>query len=127
MAQTKRKRRNKHRGNAVGSVEARGRTSKPRPGDKPARGARAKGPTGRYGRPLKPPSWQSAATKAIFGGVVLFMFARFGLLGSKSSTQSALVLAVAALVFYTPIMFITDKWIYQRKMRQMESGPPAKR
>ena len=30
MAQTKRKRRNKHRGNAVGAVEARGRTSKPR-------------------------------------------------------------------------------------------------
>ena len=29
MAQTKRKRRSKHRGNAAGTVEARGRTSRP--------------------------------------------------------------------------------------------------
>jgi hypothetical protein len=122
MSQTKRKRRNKHRGNAAGAVEARGRTSKPRADEKGAR--RTSGGGGaRGGRGLKPPSWKGAATKAIFGGVVLFAFARFGLLGTKSSTQSAALLAVMALVFYTPIMYITDKWIYQRKTRAGQSSP----
>ena len=119
MAQTKRKRRNKHRGNAVGAVEARGRTSKPRAGAAPPKRGTA---AAREQRAMKPPSWQSAAMKAGFGGVMLFLFARFGLLGDEASTTSALTLAVMAMVFYTPIMYLTDRWIYQRKQRQLAGG-----
>jgi hypothetical protein len=111
MAQTKRKRRNKHRGNAVGAVEARGRTSKPQPSAKNA--SRGKG--ARAGREVKPPSWNSAALKAGTGAVLLFLLARFGVLGNEQSTAQALLLAGIALLFYTPIMYLTDRWIYRRK------------
>jgi hypothetical protein len=110
MAQTKRKRRSKHRGNAVGMVEARGRTSKPREGAKPA---------ARTARPVKPPTFQGALIKAAIGGVVLFCLARFGVLGKQSSTASALALAAVAVIFYSPIMYLTDKWSYRRKSGQL--------
>ena len=122
MAQTKRKRRNKHRGNAVGAVEARGRTSKPRADAKPVKGARGGARTQATARQMKPPSWQSAAMKAGFGGLMLFLFARFGLLGDQAETGSALLLAGMAMLFYTPIMYLTDRWIYQRKLRQAAGG-----
>src|SRR5215218_1971341 len=121
MAQTKRKRRNKHRGNAAGAVEARGRTSKPRADAKPVKGGRGVRAQA-AARAAKPPSWKSAAMKAAFGGVTLFLFARFGLLGDEAKTSSALLLAVMAVAFYTPIMFLTDRWIYQRKQRQTAGG-----
>jgi hypothetical protein len=114
MAQTKRKRRNKHRGNAVGIVEARGRTSKPQPGAARSNGSRTS--TTRGARPLKPPSWQSAATKAAVGAVILFIFFRF--VGKGSTTGGAVGLAVVAMVLYTPIMYLTDKWVYKRKTGQ---------
>jgi hypothetical protein len=126
MAQTKRKRRSKHRGNAVGAVEARGRTSKPRDGGKPTKG-RGTMAEARALRGTKPPTWQSAALKASFGGVVLFLFARFGLLGDQAKTSSAALLAVMAVLFYTPIMYLTDKWIYTRKQRQIAAGGSARR
>ena len=49
MAQTKRKRRTKHRGNAAGMVEARGRTGrKPDAPSRAARGARRAGAPDRF-------------------------------------------------------------------------------
>jgi hypothetical protein len=122
MAQTKRKRRSKHRGNAVGAVEARGRTSKPREDAKPAKGGRGGVGAARQARGAKPPTWKSSLLKAGFGGVMLFLFARFGLLGDQAKTSSALLLAGMAMLFYTPIMYMTDQWIYRRKQRQAAAG-----
>jgi hypothetical protein len=115
MAQTKRKRRTKHRGNAAGAVEVRGHTAKPRAGDRrPA--AAAKGPVDRRtGRPLKPPSLQSALVKAAFGAVILFLL--FNFIGNSASAGQAAAMAGVALVLYTPIMFLTDRWVYNRKMK----------
>jgi len=118
MAQTKRKRRNtKHRGNAVGVVEARGRTSKPREGERRSSAAGARGGSGaaRGARPLKPPTLQSSLIKAAIGGLVLFALARFGVLGKSATTGGALGLAAVAVAFYTPIMYLTDRMIYRRK------------
>jgi hypothetical protein len=116
MAQTKRKRRNKHRGNAVGMVEARGRTSKPTStssksgkGSSTQRGLRTP-------LPPKPPSWQSAAMKAAFGCVILFIF--FAFLSDGTTTGQAAGFCAFAFVLYTPIMFYTDRFIYNRKLRQ---------
>src|SRR4051794_18938999 len=103
MGQTKRKRRSKHRGNAVGAVEARGRTSKPREGATRAtsgRGSRA------AGRPaLKPPTMRSAATKAVIGIAILFIFFRF--LSKGTTTGQALAMCTVAFVLYTPLMYFT--------------------
>ena len=58
MAQTKRKRRTKHRGNAAGAIEARGRTGRaPTPEERKKATGRQQG--GRQ-RVMKPPSWQGA-------------------------------------------------------------------
>jgi hypothetical protein len=117
MGQTKRKRRTKHRGNAVGAVEARGRTSKPREGAKGS--AARKGSRGPL-RPLRPPTWKSAAAKAGVGIVILFIFFRF--LSTGTNTGQALTMCAVAFLLYTPLMYWTDKWIYARKMRGQGGG-----
>ena len=63
MAQTKRKRRSKHRGNAAGKVEARGRTSRPA-NLSPAEKKKADRQSARDARMNKPPTWNSALFKA---------------------------------------------------------------
>jgi hypothetical protein len=123
MAQTKRKRRSKHRGNAVGVVEARGRTSKPREGAKPS-GSRSTARGAGQARPLKPPTFKGSAIKALVGTLVLFLFFRF--LTKGNSTAQALTMCTLAFVLYTPIMYLTDRWIYKRKVAQAAGGRPAR-
>jgi hypothetical protein len=55
MAQTKRKRRTKHRGNAAGTVEVRGRTGRPPTPEERKKQERAKRARARV---TKPPSWR---------------------------------------------------------------------
>ena len=61
MAQTKRKRRSKHRGNAAGTIETRGRTGRPPSADERKKQTRA---TARERRLNTPPTWKSSLTKA---------------------------------------------------------------
>jgi hypothetical protein len=117
MAQTKRKRRTKHRGNAAGAIEARGRT-----GRKPTEGER-KGTarqSARERRLAKPPSWNSAALKALAMAVLLFTLTKIGLISKGATLQQSLVISVFALVLYTPLAYMTDKWMYNRMLRQRE-------
>jgi hypothetical protein len=117
MAQTKRKRRTKHRGNAAGMVEVRGRTSKPVAGAPAKNGARTSTTTrGARGPALKPPTLQGAALKALFGVALLFVFFKF--LSKNNSTGEALTFCAVAFVMYTPVMYLTDKFIYNRKLKQ---------
>ncbi len=119
MPQTKRKRRTKHRGNAAGTIEARGRTGrKPRPEE--MRATAAKASTQRPARGTVPPTWKSAFAKACFGAVMLFAAIKLGVLGGeKQPTGQALIFAAVAAVLYTPVMFLTDKFIYQRKQKAL--------
>jgi hypothetical protein len=111
MAQTKRKRRTKHRGNAAGSIESRGRT-----GRKPT--AAETKTAAREARRRKPPTWNGAALKALAMSVLLFILVKTGLLGNQSTWGQAAFLAIMALVIYTPLAYITDKWVYNRLQRQ---------
>ncbi|MEA2373886.1 MAG: hypothetical protein QOD53_349, partial [Thermoleophilaceae bacterium] len=78
MAQTKRKRSRKHRGTQAGTVEARGRTSKPSGTQTEAKKvARDR----RVNRLDRPPTWRSAFNRAvisaaIFGVAVVLLFKR---------------------------------------------------
>ena len=111
MAQTKRKRRTKHRGNAAGSIESRGRT-----GRKPT--AAESKTAARDARRRKPPTWNSAALKAAAMSVLLFILVKTGMLGNESTWSQAAFLAVMALVIYTPLAYMTDKWVYNRMLKQ---------
>ena len=114
MAQTKRQRRTKHRGNAAGGIEARGRTGrKPTAEEQKAAGRNA----ARGRREAKPPTWNSAALKAGAMAVLLFALTQFGILGNDASVSQGLFLSALALVIYTPLAYTTDKWVYGRQQR----------
>jgi hypothetical protein len=121
MPQTKRKRRTKHRGTAAGTIEARGRTGrKPTPAETRAAAGRGKS-TGRPERGVNPPTWKGAFAKACFGALMLFAAIKLGVLGGeKKPTGEALVFAAMAAVLYTPVMFATDRFIYQRKQNALK-------
>ena len=125
MPQTKRKRRTKHRGNAAGSIEARGRTGrKPRPEEMRASGG-GKSSSSRPVRGSVPPTWKSAAAKALFGAVMLFAAMKLGILGEPQPTSKILPFVLMAAVLYTPVMYATDKFIYQRKQKALAPKPRA--
>ncbi len=115
MAQTKRKRQTKHRGNAAGVVEARGRTGrKPTAAEKSPEGrekARAKAERGN--RLDRPPTWTTAFYKSMAAAVVLLLACL--LLGLRGTEVIAFF--PIALLLYTPVSYYTDLWMYRRRMR----------
>ena len=124
MAQTKRKRRTKHRGNAAGSVEARGRT-----GRKPTETERRKSSTAdaRAERRFVEPTWTSAATRAGLASVMLFVLFQVGLAGEKQPIATSLALAVAAFLIYVPMGYKVDRIFWERRMRKAGRALPPKK
>jgi len=122
MAQTKRKRRTKHRGNAAGSIEARGRT-----GRKPDATERKKGgANAREDRRLNEPTWSGAATRAGMAAVLLFVLFQLGVAGAKQSIAASLVLALAAFVIYVPLGYKVDHLFWRRRMAKAGLPIPVK-
>ena len=117
MAQTKRKRRSKHRGNAAGTVEARGRTSR-RQSLSPAEQKKADRASNREARMNKPPTWNGAFLKAALMAALLFVFTQIGLFGGNTSISQSLFLSLFALILYTPLAFATDKFVYSRAQKR---------
>ena len=75
MAQTKRKRQTKHRGNAAGVIESRGRTGrKPTVGEKtgdPVKLARER--EAKLDKRDQPPTWRNAFIKAMIAAIALIV------------------------------------------------------
>ena len=115
MAPTRRKRQTKHRGNAAGVVESRGRTGrKPTAEEKKgpvAAGAKAKKAADRRDQP---PSWRSAFIKAMVATVALLFIV---LLFFKHSTGAIGAFPIV-LVLYTLVSYYTDKVMYERRQRK---------
>jgi hypothetical protein len=114
MAQTKRK--TKHRGNAAGMVESRGRTGR-RPTAEERSGAareRAKKQEQRLARQDRPPTWRGAIYRAMLAAILMLLIGIFLL---KNSNE-AIELFPVVLILYIPISYYTDVWIYQRRQRQ---------
>ncbi len=120
MAQTKRKRRSKHRGNAAGTIEARGRT-----GRKPTAEEQRKSASRneREERRFVQPSWKSAAARAGLASLMLFVLFQVGLAGEKQSVATSLALAVAAFLIYVPLGYKVDRLFWERRMRK--AGRPV--
>jgi hypothetical protein len=129
MAQTRRKRQTKHRGNAAGVVESRGRTGrKPTPGEKSGDAALlARERERKLDKRDQPPTWRSAFIKAMIAAVVLLLIVTLGL---HQSSSQVFPLFLIVLVFYTVVSYFTDKWVYdrrQRKKAQQGGGRTASR
>ncbi len=115
MANTKRKRRSKHRGTAAGTVQSRGRT-----GRKPTQGERGADKKElarqrRAGRLDRPPTWKGAALRALPAAAILFLTA---LLFLKDKPLPALGLSVLMGVVYVPLGYYTDLLIHRRRQRK---------
>ena len=125
MAQTRRKRQTKHRGNAAGVVESRGRTGrKPTAAEKtgavkPSAAARKRAIDKRD----EPPTWKAAFYKAMIATVLLLVIVIFFL----KNSNGAIALFPIVLAGYTVVSYFTDKWIYERrqkkKAREGKSNP----
>ncbi len=123
MAQTKRKRRSKHRGNAAGMIEARGRT-----GRKPTTGeTNAKKPSGtkeaaaqrREERLNNPPTWRGALNRA---AIAVVFFALMVVVLFKQSPVAAAGLAAFMMLLYVPLGYYTDLWLYRRRKAKREAA-----
>jgi len=121
MAQTRRKRRTKHRGNAAGVVESRGRTGrKPTAAEKSGKAAEAaKVKQQRLDRTNRPPSWRGAFVRALVAATALVLLA--GLLLKASAGQSVAYFFVG-LIAYTPISYYSDSWLYKRRQAKAKGG-----
>jgi Flp pilus assembly protein TadB len=116
MAQTKRKRRSKHRGTAAGTIEARGRTGRPPTADERKKEARM---TARERRLNTPPTWRGSLTRATLAAGLMFAFV---LLTTKGNNrfQAALLFAVFALALYVPAGYYFELFLYRRRQRKKE-------
>lgn len=115
MAQTKQRRKTKHRGNAAGIVESRGRTGrKPTSDEKSGKARSAKATSAKRDRFDKPPTWKGAFYRSIAAAVLMLLIS---LILIKQTTQ-AIMLFPIVLVLYVPISYYTDLWLYRRRQRQ---------
>ena len=116
MAQTKRKRRSKHRGNAAGTIEARGRTGRKVEEDKKAAKRGAAKQT-RAERLAQPPSWNRATLRAAAASVLLFVLTQIGLFQDEVPIGQAIVVCLLAMLIYIPLGYAFDNWMYKRMNR----------
>jgi len=130
MAQTRKKRRSKHRGTAAGTIEARGRTGrKPTESERGAGGdkggTKADAAARRQARMDRVPTWRSAFLRAGFASVLLFVFTRIGF-GPDIGLGASVALCIIAMAIYVPLGYATDLFIYRRRRRRTgaaASGP----
>jgi len=116
MAQTRRKRQSKHRGNAAGVVESRGRTGrKPTAAEKSGTATTSAAARKRdVDRRDRPPTWRSAFYKAMIATVLLL----FVVLVFMKGSSGAIGLFPIVLGAYTVVSYYTDRWVYERRQRK---------
>jgi Flp pilus assembly protein TadB len=116
VAQTRRKRRTKHRGNAAGVVESRGRTGrKPTAAEKSGDARQlAREREQKLDRRDRPPSWRGAFIRAMFAAVLMLLI----VIVLFNQANQAIALFPVVLLMYVPISYYTDKWIYDRRQRK---------
>jgi len=113
MAQTKKKRQTKHRGNAAGQIEARGRTGrKPTDGERKL-SSREAAQARRLQRLDTPPTWRGAFQRA--GVATAFFFILLVLLFRDQPFASKVFIALFMLLVYIPMGYYTDLFVYRRR------------
>ena len=115
MAQTKRKRKSKHRGTPAGTIERAGRTGRPQTREDAKQIARQR----RAERLDSPPNWRSAINRAaiaaaVFGVLVVLVF--------KKDMASGVILAGFMFLLYIPLGYVTDMAVFRFRKRRRAAG-----
>jgi hypothetical protein len=115
MAQTKKKRRRKHRGTQGGRIDTRPARGRPQSRAEAKSRARSRNTKKKGGpRVPDPPSWSSALKK---GGVAAVLFVvLLSVFGQAPAV--ALLIGLLMLGFYVPMAFLLDRFVYQRHLRK---------
>ena len=123
MAQTKRKRQTKHRGNAAGVVESRGRTGRKPTSEEKKSGTGKRKPEARLDRFDRPPTWRASFFRALAAAVLMVAVSLF--LFAKNKPGEAFAIFPVVLAMYVPISYYTDMWVYRRRQRNKakQAGP----
>lgn len=120
MAQTKRKRQTKHRGNAGGVIETRGRTGRPLTADEKKRSERDRR---RDERLYRKPTLKGSAIKALLAGVFMFVFL---VLTYRSKTGNkfvaAVIYAVIAMLLYIGLGYYIEMFLWRRRMAKKQAA-----
>jgi hypothetical protein len=114
MAQTRRKRRSKHRGTPAGTIEARGRTGRPPTPDERKSQNRT---NARERRLNTPPTWKSSVMRAGLAAVLVFAFLLLTAKG-KNKVPVAISFTAVALIIYIPAGYYLELFLYKRRMRK---------
>lgn len=122
MAQTKKKRKTKHRGNQAGVVESKGRTSRPRTGAQARQQSLQRKQNDRLARAVQPPSWRGATIRAAFAAGIFLVV----LIVMKQPIASSILIGLLMFGLYIPMGFYMDRFLYDRRKkreaRQSEKG-----
>ena len=127
MAQTKRKRRRRHRGTQAGTIDRAGRTSKP-----PASQSRGSAGTSKSSRSTtrqtaaerrqarfdNPPTWRGALNRAAFAAAILVVFVTI----VQKNIAAGLILGAFAMLVYIPMSYYTDLALYRRRQRKKQGA-----
>lgn len=116
MAQTKKKRRTKHRGTAAGTIEARGRTGRKPTSDERKVSAREDARARRLARLDSPPTWRSALNRALIA--TGFFFVLLVVFFPEQKLVGKVFIAAFMLAIYVPMGFYTDLFVYRRRQRK---------
>jgi len=114
MAQTRKRRNTKHRGNAAGMVEVRGRTGRrPDPSEQKKDDAKAQARAKRLERLDKPPTWRGAMNRAAIAALIFIV----AIIALGQEPAAAFSLGALMLVLYIPMSYYTDLLIYRRRQK----------
>src|SRR5215211_4100787 len=109
MAQTRKRRRRKHRGTQSGSIDRR-RAARPRS----RKEAQARARSGRANKRDQPPTWSGAVTRGL---VAAGLFLALIVVVFRQPIAQALALAIFMLAFYIPMGYFIDGFFYRRRQR----------
>jgi hypothetical protein len=123
MAQTKRKRKRRHRGTQAGTIDRAGRTSKPSTSGRssakstPSKAAsRQTAAERRQARLDTPPTWRGALNRAAFASGILAIFVAV----VQKNIAAGILLGAFAMFIYIPMSYYTDRMLYRRRQRQKQ-------
>jgi hypothetical protein len=113
MAQTRKRRRRKHRGTQAGSVDRRRSQARPRSRSE----ARAKAKSQYSQKRDQPPTWRSAINRGLVAAAIFFALIAFAF---GRPVGGALLLSLFMLAFYIPMGYYIDRFFYRRRQAQKQ-------
>jgi hypothetical protein len=122
---TKKKRQTKHRGNAAGIVETRGRTGRKPTDDERKDSGREDARARRAARLDTPPTWRSAINRALAATAIFFLLLL--LFFHKQQLGPKLAIAAVMLALYVPMGYYTDLFVYRKRQARKLREQAARR